>query len=324
MSSALLPWGVMLIVAVASALTAMLYRHVALRRTWFDHPNARSAHSAPVPTGGGIAIVLALGLGVALQFPLLLQESVLLWILGLSSALSVVGLLDDRRGLSVRIRLLAQVLLAFAVATLLLPWQGVLLPLAVLLLVGCANAFNFMDGIDGIAAIESMFIAAAIILFSDSAPLQWLGALTLAACLGFLGLNWAPAKLFMGDCGSLFLGLLLGGLSLYAWQAGEMRWQAIAIVWAVFVADTSATMLHRLLAGENITSAHNGHAYQILARTVGSHSAITLLSLAVNIVFLLPLAWYAQNTPARATICVLIAYAPLLCAVSVIRRRNFR
>ena len=181
-----------------------------------------------------------------------------------------------------------------------------------------------MDGIDGIAATQC------VLACFGAALLAWLGGapgsenyaafclLLVAAQVGFLFWNWPPARLFMGDAGSVPTGLMLSGLALLGWTEDLSCW---LILLAVFITDASWTLLWRFLTGQPVTQAHSQHAYQRLSRYWQSHLAVDLLLVAINALWLLPLAWAASRLPGYALIFVILAYLPLL--IGMVRARKF-
>jgi UDP-N-acetylmuramyl pentapeptide phosphotransferase/UDP-N-acetylglucosamine-1-phosphate transferase len=240
-----------------------------LSRLTLDHPNDRSSHSVPTPRGGGLGIV-----PVALLVWLLFADY-RPWVLLIGAViLLLLSLLDDRRGLSALTRLIVQagIVLAF-VLTLPLP-ASPLLPAPLISLAASfallwfVNLYNFMDGIDGITGVETISLGLGIALvasFADNAQILVIPALALAGSgLGFLVWNWHPAKVFLGDSGSIPLGLLAGGLLLCLALMGF--WQAALILPAYYLADASLTLGRRLLAGEKIWKAHRQHFYQRACR----------------------------------------------------------
>jgi Fuc2NAc and GlcNAc transferase len=184
-----------------------------------------------------------------------------------------------------------------------------LLPLAVLAIVWGTNLFNFMDGIDGIAAAEGLFIAGAGgALLAGTAPAVtaalWVIA---AACAGFLVWNWSPARIFMGDVGSGFFGFLLAAIAALTATQGLLPIPVWAILWGTFIADTGVTLVRRMLRGEQWWSAHRSHAYQRLSRRFGSHGKSALLYSGINVLLLAPAAILAHAHPAAAWwICVAV------------------
>lgn len=271
-------------------------------------PNERSSHQVPTPAGGGLGIML-LVLGyvfyVALwdiipaDNPLMATGPSNLawwWLLGIG-ALTVVGGWDDLYELGPWVRLFAQVAaVALVLWGLQLPvavWLTVLLLVALLWFV---NLFNFMDGIDGIAAAQVLVFCLGAQILSGGVPgwsaqLVWL--LT-GATLAFLAFNWPPAKIFMGDVGSLPLGLLIGGLVLYLWQQDLVPLVGSLILLAGFWFDATYTLCVRMFSGQAYIQAHRTHLYQRIARRRG-HLWTTMAYLIFSAAWLLPLAYTASH-----------------------------
>jgi UDP-N-acetylmuramyl pentapeptide phosphotransferase/UDP-N-acetylglucosamine-1-phosphate transferase len=264
-------------------------RLLLLRHSVFDRPNHRSSHSVPTPRGGGIgvlAIVLPAWVAIGLAIPASLAgPSVTAWGIPAGAAfLAVVSWIDDLRGLGPAIRLVAQ-LVATAALILFLPgpvFQG-LLPAyadaaaALLLWVWFVNLYNFMDGIDGIAATETLTIGAGLSLVGlVTVPLvadHLQAGVLAAAAFGFLAWNRPPAKIFLGDVGSVPLGYLLGWLLLGL--AGTGQWQAALILPLYYLADATLTLGRRAARGEKIWRAHREHYYQRAVRAGRSHGAVS-------------------------------------------------
>jgi Fuc2NAc and GlcNAc transferase len=310
--------------AASALLLLLLLRHVhALGLV--QVPNDRSSHSRPTPTGGGIGIVAGgtLAALVALAgapWPLLV---VLLAGLGFAA----LGLWDDMRSLPPVARLPVQVLLVAATLMLAVPlpaletalgWSVATPLLLALLVLGLAywvNLFNFMDGIDGIAGSEAVFLLLAPLAVAGGAvaggPLLWWPLGLAAAVLAFLAFNWQPAKIFMGDVGSTFLGYMTAVLVLLEVAGGWLGpWEALILA-AAFATDGTVTLLRRALRGEAIMTAHRRHAYQHLARRFGSHQRVVLAFAAVNLCWLLPVALFAHALPGIAPLLAILAYAPV-------------
>ena len=194
-------------------------------------------------------------------------------------------------------------------------WVGQLV--ALVGLVWMINLYNFMDGIDGIAGVEAVCASGFGGLLLARSGLGGLagGSLVLAAAsAGFLVWNWPPAKIFMGDVGSGFLGFVFGVLAIAS--AKERPWLLWPwlILLSIFIVDSIVTLLRRLLTGEPWYQAHCSHAYQHAARRWGSHSKVTLTIAAVNMAWLFPLAWGACVWPAAAPLLAVVALAPLVYA----------
>ncbi len=264
---------------------------IARRAEVIATPNERSSHTVPTPSGGGI------GLGAAAVLVLAVAAAcgagdVLAVAAAALAAACWCGWRDDARPLppALKMALLTAVALALA---LIAPVRGVdvprlgaldfgvlAIPLTVFWLAGFANAFNFMDGIDGIAAgtalVSGAAYAVAGALFGD-ATLALVGVVTAGAALGFLPWNFPRARIFMGDAGSLVLGLLLAFAATAAQQSGALPFPASVLLLGPFVFDASFTLLRRLLRGERVWQAHREHLYQRLSRLWGGHSRVTVL-----------------------------------------------
>ena len=262
-----------------------------------DQPNQRSSHVASTPRGGGIAILLVI-VAASLWMSRAHQDR-LMWIAPLVAVLvGIVSLVDDVRGLSAGVRFgthIAGVLvliwglgftttigpMAILVEQLQLPFPLIML-LMVLWIVGYTNAFNFMDGINGIAGIQAGVGALAMAAVAgvgigrwDSAPVLISLAVS-GAGLGFLPHNFPKARMFMGDVGSAPLGMLLGFLVL--WICNEHGFQLfipLAMIHTNFILDTSITLVRRIARGDRWLDSHREHFYQRLVRSGFSHTAVT-------------------------------------------------
>ena len=284
------PWFLMAICALVSWGTTGLVRRFALRRGVLDHPNPRSSHTTPTPRGGGLAFVatylaaLAVGLGAGW-----VDARLGLALLGGGSLIALVGWLDDRFGLPSWVRLLVQLGAGWlAVAALgpvrelsLAAWHLPLGPLAVpgtvLALVWLTNLYNFMDGIDGLAAGHTVVVAAAatgLFGLGGARELTLASAALVAVTLGFLPWNWAPARIFMGDVGSLFLGFVLGVLGIAGIAAGAVSGVEWMLLLGVFVFDATVTLTRRMVHGERLDAAHRRHAYQRAVQAGWSHRRV--------------------------------------------------
>ena len=299
------------VVGIAAAflawlLTGLVRRH-ALRAGILDVPNERSSHRVPTPRGGGLAIFVTVSLGaVALWLGSLIEDEVAWAMLLGGSLVAAVGYIDDRAGLSARVRLSVHAIAALVVfvalgpstlAAAMLPGWPLPAALALLLVAFCwwINLFNFMDGIDGIAASEAVFIASAgaLLTLYGGGPSGQVGlaVLVAAASAGFLFWNWPPARIFMGDVGSGFLGFVLGLLAWYSVVAtGAVSVWSWLILGSLFVADATATLIRRALRREPWYRAHRSHAYQQLSRRWNSHRRTTVAYAALNALVVLPLA----------------------------------
>lgn len=315
-------------VAGISLLLAGALRRYALARSLMDVPNARSSHSVPTPRGGGVAIVVSF----LAALPLLAVLDVLAWpvlwaLLGGGAWVAVVGFLDDHGHIAARWRLLAH----FIGAAWALGWLGGLpslvvfgfdlelgwlgYGLAAFYLVWLLNLYNFMDGIDGIASVEAISVclggALLYVLLGETtaavAPL-----LLAVAVAGFLFWNFPPARIFMGDAGSGFLGIALGVLSLQAaWVAPQLLWSWLILL-GVFIVDATWTLFRRLLRGDKVYEAHRSHAYQYASRQFGKHLPVTLGVGLLNLFWLIPIAVWVALGGVDGAWGLLLAYLPLL------------
>lgn len=318
----------LLVVFIVSYLLTKLLRYYALSRSLIDIPNDRSSHTVPTPRGGGVAIVLSF----LCALPVLglmdwLSWSFVIAALGAGGGVAVLGFLDDHGHIAARWRLLGH----FSAAAWALYWLGGLpiIPflgysldlglmgplLAAFYLVWMLNLYNFMDGIDGLASVEAICVClsgALLYLLVGSPSLALVPLLLAAAVAGFLCWNFPPARIFMGDAGSGFLGLLLGVLSLQAaWFKAELLWSWLILL-GVFVVDATFTLLRRLLRGDKVYEAHRSHAYQYASRQFGAHKPVTLAVLFINILWLLPIALLVAIDQIPGVLGVLVAYLPLV------------
>jgi len=325
---ALMPTTLSLIaIFVASAALTWLMRRFALRYGIVDVPNQRSSHDEPTPRGGGMAIALVTTAVLAWLCWRGALSDVQFYVLGAGGmGIALLGFLDDWRSLSTHQRLGVHLIVAVGAAVLLgglpplrfgehsvtLGWFGHVV--CTLGIVWMLNLFNFMDGIDGLAASEGAFVGIAGAMILGNAAGLTLGI----ACAGFLIWNWPPARVFMGDAGSGYLGFCIAGLAIIAGHENPVAMPVFLILSAVFVVDATVTFVRRIARNERYDVGHRTHGYQRLARHWGSHRAVTLSVLLVNVVLLLPAATWAARNPARAAaaafgvVCLLFVVAVLV------------
>jgi Fuc2NAc and GlcNAc transferase len=321
-------WWLIPAVAVSSFMLTAALRRYALSRSLLDIPNARSSHTLPTPRGGGVAIVLSyLAALIGLHWLGGISLAVCVAGVGAGGLVALIGFLDDHGHIAARWRLLGHFLAAAwvlfwlggvpTVIILGLPlepgWVGIVLGL--FYLVWMLNLYNFMDGIDGIASVEAMCAClGACLLYGLSGHLDaiWAPLLLAVAVMGFLFWNFPPARIFMGDAGSGFLGVILGTLSLQAaWMDSQLFW-AWLILLGVFVVDATFTLGRRLVRGDKVYEAHRSHAYQFASRHFGTHMPVTLAVAIINVCWLLPIAVAVSCFQLDGVVGVVLAYVPLV------------
>lgn len=317
-----------LLAFLAAYWTTGTFRRYAMAGRLMDIPNQRSSHTVATPRGGGVAIILA----TLIAFTLAAVLGDLSWrfaiaAVGGGTLVAVIGFRDDLAHIAPRWRLAGH----FLAAAWLLWWIPSLpaLPLldgeialgpigyliAALYTVWLINLTNFMDGIDGIASVEVITATiGGVMLQMVGGPddSRWVAPLILgAATLGFLVWNWPPARIFMGDAGSGFLGFMLALLSLdVSTQKPDLYW-AWVILLGVFIVDATTTLTRRLRRRQSPAEAHRSHAYQHAAIRYRSHGAVVLRVAALNLLFLLPVALLVATGRLDGPVGVLVAYAPL-------------
>ncbi|CAI3788181.1 putative undecaprenyl-phosphate N-acetylglucosaminyl 1-phosphate transferase [Pseudomonas sp. MM227] len=320
----LLVW-LLVVLVLAYGLTFALRRY-ALARSLMDVPNARSSHTVPTPRGGGVAIVLVFLAAISgLALWGMLESHVWLALFGSGALVAVVGFLDDHNHIAARWRLLGHFTAGGWALLCLGGMPGVIGAVdglaalwwvfGLLYLVWMLNLYNFMDGIDGIASVEAICVCAGACLIyalGGHAQLMWLPAVLAAAVSGFLLWNWPPAKIFMGDAGSGFLGLVLAVLSVQAaWTEPAYFWGWVILL-GVFIVDATFTLLRRLLRGDKVYQAHRSHAYQYASRVYGRHLPVTLATASITLGWLLPWAIAVTVFGLSPVLGTFIAYIPLL------------
>ena len=288
-----------LVVVVAAALAAYALTWAVLKalrqRRILDHPNERSSHASPTPRGGGIAVIAVLVVA-AMVIGLMAGSAAPsgLWrVLGAAAVLACLSWLDDLRDLGAQLRLAVQITAeALGLSSLaehrfvfqgLLPFWGDRI-VAGLLWLWFVNLFNFMDGIDGIAGAETVAIGLGLFLLVLVGvlppPLGLIALAGVGAALGFLWWNWQPARVFLGDVGSVPLGYLLGWLLITAAAAGA--WAAALLLPAYYLADATVTLMRRAMRGAAVWRAHREHFYQRAVQGGFSHAQTVRLIAAAN------------------------------------------
>lgn len=313
--------GAFIASGVATPVIARYAAHFGL----IDLPDARRSHRSPTPRGGGIAIVLTVLGGLQLTSGLAIAPSPVSGVVLVGGLIvAMVSMLEDYRGLPRKLRFTAHVIAAtWVVYALPGPPLGVahLAPIIqmsfylveIIGLVWLINLYNFMDGIDGLAASETIFVAlAAVALLVARSSLVVPLCLLAGSAAGFLPWNWSPARIFMGDSGSCFVGFTLGTLAL-----ASIRQELLPIaVWptllGVFLVDATVTLTRRMVSGARWYQPHRSHGYQRLSRRWASHTRVTVAVLGLDVVWLLPCAVLTVAFPTDAWWLAMLALAPIL------------
>jgi len=287
-----------------------------------DTPGERHSHSVVTPRGGGLGIVLTLLLSTWFLLPgLELPGFWLNCLLPAFCALALVGFLDDRFSLSVVSRLLVQLTASFYLLACAYHagwsgevWQWMAMVLA---MVWMTNMFNFMDGSNGMAAMQSVFagsVLAVLFLITGDFPAALLASALVASALGFLPWNLGKAKVFMGDVGSLALGFLIAGLLFYGVIRGNFTIPVAGMVMLVFLCDSTLTLLARVIKGERWYTPHKQHIYQRLIAHGWSHNKVMWLYQLINILLVVPVIVVAVSFPEWAKVAIISAACALAIA----------
>lgn len=325
----------LLVVFLVTVVLTGIFRKYALWRNVMDIPNERSSHSIPTPRGGGIAMVLVYLFALAYQLNITGFSNEQLALLVGGGVIALTGFLDDHHSLAARWRLLIQILVSvmMVVSAGELPTINILnrtvqpdivaYPLLVLTLVWMTNLYNFMDGIDGLSGTEAVsvcFIISIIYKITGFIPNDGIAVLLLASSVaGFLVWNFPPARIFMGDVGSGFIGLLLGGLMLRDADKEPKFLFVWLILLGVFIVDATMTLFYRIYKKERFYEAHCTHAFQYASRIYGSHKKVTLSVLMINLFWLAPMALIVAMDWISELVGFTIAYTPLLVLWATLR-----
>lgn len=316
-------WLTFLLIAAICIAASFFASIVALKwligRGILDQPNQRSSHVRPVARGGGIGFMAVILIALAATAP---YTGVSLIVLGCAAIIAAISFADDVRHVPFLLRLAVQTLAIAAALAAMAPDRAIIssdLPIAMdRALAGLAwlwfvNLFNFMDGIDGIAGSEAAVIGTGILILAIARPMlddAALPALVIAAAaIGFLFINWHPARLFMGDVGSAGLGFLLGWLLIEIAAAGYLA--AALILPMVFLADSTTTLIMRAARRRPLATAHRDHAYQAAVDRGVSQPAVAGLVIAAGIP-LIGLALLSRDAPFLAVLGALAISAALI------------
>ena len=307
-----------------SWICTIFYKKYAINRGIISSPNYRTLHELPVPRGGGIIFSLLLTMSIfLLWFNFILSDNLFL-VLGVGGFMAILfGFIDDIKNIKASIKLIIQILLAFWVVyffymdgLLIIKWIPIYLsiPFLIFLIVWLLNAYNFIDGVDGLAASMTIFISltlALVLFFTENIDyLTTLFILLAGVVGGFIVFNWPPASIFMGDAGSVYLGYIFGSLFLYTTLNGYISIWVWLTVSAYFLADTTITQLIRVIFVRKWFLPHRSHAYQNFARISDSHAKVTIGITVYNVIWILPLTLFAAFIPEWGFIFSILALIP--------------
>ena len=314
------------LVLLVSTWLTRLYRSFAINKEIISNPNNRSLHKYFKPSGGGIVFSLICILSVSILSVIEIIEFEMLMVFGLGALCATLfGFIDDIYDINALLKLTIQVALSIWVLIwfdvgelIILNWLPlwISLILCCFLLVWMMNLYNFMDGIDGMAASGTIFacfaLIATLIITSGFSTLVIILSLLLFSCLGFLIYNWPPATLFMGDSGSVFLGYFFGSLIIISLINGDISFWTWLIVFSYFFGDTNVTIIMRLILSKKWYKPHRSHGYQNLARILDNHKKVTIGVQVYNIFYILPLTVFSVTIPMWAEFFSILAIAPVI------------
>jgi Fuc2NAc and GlcNAc transferase len=320
--------SILLLGFIATISLVSAFRNIAYRYQLLDVPNARSSHDLPIPIGGGIGIVISFLIGIFLLhfFQWINQQLLASFLVG-GILLAGVGLLDDLFHVPAKLRILIHFLTAGMVLFLqggMAPldlgfmvwnWRGLGNVIGLLGLAWLINLYNFMDGLDGLAGSEALFVSAsmAFLLFLkgqyDLIPIFLLLA---SATGGFLFWNWSPARVFLGDAGSGFLGFVFGVLLVATTLQGSLTtWQWLILLGCFWV-DATVTLIQRIIHGKPWYQAHCNHAFQQAVKKTGCHKKVVLGIMFINLFWLLPMAVLSLYVSKWSILLTMVAVLPLV------------
>ena len=316
---------VLLIVAfILSFYGTINYRTYAIKNEILANLNFRTLHEKPTPRGGGIVFSLVFCLCILfLYYSGEIGLNILL-VFGVGGAFAVIiGYVDDLKGISALIKLCLQLLItlwtlfwldggALNEFLFINGWMAWII--SAFLMVWLINAYNFIDGIDGLAITGAILILSTLVLTliisNRFSHLSQMFLILIASCSGFLFFNWPKASIFMGDSGSLFLGYIFSAFIIYSTMNSEISLYTWLVVFGYYLADTSLTTLIRLITVKKWYHSHRSHAYQNLARILNSHSKVTAGIAIYHLLWLLPLAILTIIKPNFSLLAVFLAFLP--------------
>ena len=294
-------------------------KEYAIKKSLVAAVNERSSHTVPTPHGGGIALALTWFIGLGYFYFINEIDSTLFYALMFGVIISVVSFFDDIYELSSKLRFLVQAFVAFVGLYLIGGWESFSFGIftvenqfltnafGIFMIVGFINLYNFLDGINGYAGSEAIFLSVSGFLLFGGEHFLVLAAAT----LGFLYWNFGNcAKIFMGDVGSTLLGYNIAIFTIYYTNQEVTNFWIWIILFGVFWFDATVTLIRRKLNGEKITQAHKKHAYQRLTQAGWSHTKVTLYALGLNVV-IFALVYFIPNVAISFALSLVLLYGAM-------------
>lgn len=316
--------------AILFSFTLTFYvRKIAHKKSILDHPNERSSHTIPTPRGGGLAIVVIFYLGLSYLFFTNKVENKLYYALLSGIPLLVISIVDDIVNLSQKIRFITQLtsstlaiyflggLQSLNLGFVHLEWVWILTIFSIFGMVWFINLYNFIDGIDGYASMEAIFVGTSLYFFTNN----YVALILVMATLGFLPWNWQKAKIFMGDVGSTVIGFILIVLGIYFQNKGEFSLINWLILTSLFWFDATITLYQRWKNKEKLSQAHRKHAYQRIVQAGFSHQKTVLCAFLLNLISL-AMAILAIRVPKLSLLFLLIDILLLSIILKIINKKQ--
>jgi Fuc2NAc and GlcNAc transferase len=325
-NTTILQYLIIFLLLLLTIVFIQIYNKVAIYFNILANPNFRTLHEISTPRGGGVVFSLIFVFSISAFEVYSNSYGLIFYIFGLGGFLSTMfGFIDDIYNIRAKFKLLIQLFLgAWTLYWLNLDglfesiWvpQFIVIPLMLLFMVWVINAYNFIDGIDGMAASGAIFISLTLAVLltvnSGSLALTYIFILLAVTVSGFIIFNWPPAKIFMGDAGSVFLGYIFGSLILFTVLNNDISIYSWLTVFGYYFADTLVTQIYRVFLVKKWYLAHRSHAYQNLARITKSHLKVTGGVVIYNLLWVLPLTIMSALVPDIGYITAILSILPAL------------
>lgn len=309
-------------------ITIFLEKKFSKHSLFIDKPSSRGIHQNPIPTAGGISILITFTLYIIILHNIFnINNTVLYFLFASLLPLIIIGLIDDHKEVSIYIRLIAQ----FFSASLIIYYFQIsnynfgnylnqeyflIIIISIILSVWLMNLYNFMDGIDGYAVSECIFVSfssALIIYLNNENSILYLYLIGFGlSCVGMLTRNWYPAKIFMGDTGSVSVGFLFAFFIFYSASESVISIYTWLILLSIFIADSTYTLFVRIVTKKNITKPHLTHAFHLLATNRNSQVFVTKRTIFLNVFWVFPMAVLSNYYMTYNVMITFIVYLPMI------------